>query len=179
MKNFMNSFTLSCIPFAVELLFCIVLLVLFIWFLLSLFIFYMFIYSLKIVLLDGLCSCMRWIPEVWKFSQRAGFQKKTPLKAIVCYCHGYGDTCTFFVEGLWLDILFELIKLELFRQLGYVTLNVYNTNYSFRNCPEVSFGWIWSFRIGLPWIWPFRRSSWIYSQLRRACWWCYWAFLQG
>lgn len=21
-------------------------------------------------------------------------------KAVVCYCHGYGDTCTFFFEGM-------------------------------------------------------------------------------
>ncbi|KAJ4825608.1 hypothetical protein Tsubulata_022680 [Turnera subulata] len=29
----------------------------------------------------------RWIPEA------------SPPKAVVCYCHGYGDTCTFFAEG--------------------------------------------------------------------------------
>ncbi|XP_068636722.1 caffeoylshikimate esterase-like isoform X2 [Aristolochia californica] len=29
-----------------------------------------------------------WIPE------------KLPIKAIICFCHGYGDTCTFFVEGI-------------------------------------------------------------------------------
>lgn len=23
-------------------------------------------------------------------------------KAVICFCHGYGDTCTFFVEGMWL-----------------------------------------------------------------------------
>lgn len=23
-----------------------------------------------------------------------------PIKAAVCFCHGYGDTCTFFFEGL-------------------------------------------------------------------------------
>ncbi|KAF5181815.1 caffeoylshikimate esterase-like [Thalictrum thalictroides] len=26
--------------------------------------------------------------------------KNSPLKALVCFCHGYGDTCTFFVEGI-------------------------------------------------------------------------------
>nr|DAD35363.1 TPA_asm: hypothetical protein HUJ06_006003 [Nelumbo nucifera] len=29
-----------------------------------------------------------WLPEI------------SPLKAVVCFCHGYGDTCTFFVEGI-------------------------------------------------------------------------------
>ncbi|XP_028800154.1 caffeoylshikimate esterase [Neltuma alba] len=29
-----------------------------------------------------------WLPE------------RAPLKGIVCYCHGYGDTCTFFFEGV-------------------------------------------------------------------------------
>nr|WGU24035.1 caffeoyl shikimate esterases 6 [Crinum x powellii] len=29
-----------------------------------------------------------WLPE------------NSPLKAIVCFCHGYGDTCTFFFEGI-------------------------------------------------------------------------------
>ncbi|KAG9448937.1 hypothetical protein H6P81_008902 [Aristolochia fimbriata] len=29
-----------------------------------------------------------WIPET------------LPIKAIICFCHGYGDTCTFFVEGI-------------------------------------------------------------------------------
>ncbi|KAJ6801396.1 caffeoylshikimate esterase-like isoform X1 [Iris pallida] len=24
----------------------------------------------------------------------------TPIKALVCFCHGYGDTCTFFFEGI-------------------------------------------------------------------------------
>ncbi|XP_042491272.1 caffeoylshikimate esterase isoform X2 [Macadamia integrifolia] len=32
--------------------------------------------------------CKSWLP------------KTTPLKALVCYCHGYGDTCTFFFEGI-------------------------------------------------------------------------------
>lgn len=29
-----------------------------------------------------------WLPEA------------LPLKGIVCFCHGYGDTCTFFFEGI-------------------------------------------------------------------------------
>ncbi|KAL2499428.1 alpha/beta-Hydrolases superfamily protein [Abeliophyllum distichum] len=29
-----------------------------------------------------------WLPE------------SSPPKAVVCFCHGYGDTCTFFVEGI-------------------------------------------------------------------------------
>ncbi|XP_038701446.1 caffeoylshikimate esterase-like isoform X1 [Tripterygium wilfordii] len=29
-----------------------------------------------------------WIPEI------------SQLKAVVCFCHGYGDTCTFFFEGI-------------------------------------------------------------------------------
>ncbi|KAL8117991.1 caffeoylshikimate esterase-like [Apium graveolens] len=29
-----------------------------------------------------------WLPET------------SPPKALVCFCHGYGDTCTFFVEGI-------------------------------------------------------------------------------
>ncbi|KAG6392624.1 hypothetical protein SASPL_146848 [Salvia splendens] len=31
-----------------------------------------------------------WVPNSWS------------PKAVVCYCHGYGDTCTFFFEGMWL-----------------------------------------------------------------------------
>ncbi|CAI8584753.1 unnamed protein product [Vicia faba] len=33
--------------------------------------------------------CKSWMPEVG-----------TPIKASVCFCHGYGDTCTFFFEGV-------------------------------------------------------------------------------
>lgn len=29
-----------------------------------------------------------WIPE------------NSPIKALICFCHGYGDTCTFFFEGI-------------------------------------------------------------------------------
>lgn len=29
-----------------------------------------------------------WLPET------------SQPKAVVCYCHGYGDTCTFFFEGM-------------------------------------------------------------------------------
>ncbi|KAK1355642.1 hypothetical protein POM88_051353 [Heracleum sosnowskyi] len=29
-----------------------------------------------------------WLPET------------SPPKALICFCHGYGDTCTFFVEGI-------------------------------------------------------------------------------
>ncbi|KAK6125213.1 hypothetical protein DH2020_041038 [Rehmannia glutinosa] len=25
-------------------------------------------------------------------------------KAVICFCHGYGDTCTFFFEGMWLTM---------------------------------------------------------------------------
>ncbi|KAJ4961876.1 hypothetical protein NE237_021786 [Protea cynaroides] len=32
--------------------------------------------------------CKSWLPET------------SPLKALVFYCHGYGDTCTFFFEGV-------------------------------------------------------------------------------
>lgn len=34
---------------------------------------------------------------------------------MVCYCHGYGDTCTFFFEGMWLllssrnDLVFRFV----------------------------------------------------------------------
>jgi acylglycerol lipase len=28
-----------------------------------------------------------------------------PVKASVCFCHGYGDTCTFFFEGLFRCVL--------------------------------------------------------------------------
>ncbi|KAL5726123.1 acylglycerol lipase [Ranunculus cassubicifolius] len=30
----------------------------------------------------------RWLP------------KTSPIKAVICFCHGYGDTCTFFFEGI-------------------------------------------------------------------------------
>ncbi|XP_058775321.1 caffeoylshikimate esterase [Vicia villosa] len=33
--------------------------------------------------------CKSWMPKVG-----------TPVKASVCFCHGYGDTCTFFFEGV-------------------------------------------------------------------------------
>ncbi|XXG73646.1 hypothetical protein AAC387_Pa07g2528 [Persea americana] len=29
-----------------------------------------------------------WLPET------------SPIKATICFCHGYGDTCTFFIEGI-------------------------------------------------------------------------------
>ncbi|KAK2652235.1 hypothetical protein Ddye_012091 [Dipteronia dyeriana] len=32
--------------------------------------------------------CKSWLPEA------------SQPKAVVCFCHGYGDTCTFFVEGI-------------------------------------------------------------------------------
>ncbi|KAL8140065.1 hypothetical protein V2J09_006086 [Rumex salicifolius] len=32
--------------------------------------------------------CKSWMPEVG------------PIKGVVCFCHGYGDTCTFFFEGI-------------------------------------------------------------------------------
>ncbi|XP_047310812.1 caffeoylshikimate esterase-like [Impatiens glandulifera] len=34
--------------------------------------------------------CKSWLPE----------DSSSPMKAAVCYCHGYGDTCTFFFEGI-------------------------------------------------------------------------------
>ncbi|KAH7682612.1 2-acylglycerol O-acyltransferase protein [Dioscorea alata] len=33
------------------------------------------------------------------FSRR-WFPDSLPMKALVCFCHGYGDTCTFFIEGI-------------------------------------------------------------------------------
>lgn len=30
-----------------------------------------------------------WLPE------------NSRIKALVCFCHGYGDTCTFFFEGIY------------------------------------------------------------------------------
>lgn len=33
------------------------------------------------------------------FSRR-WFPDSAPMKALVCFCHGYGDTCTFFFEGI-------------------------------------------------------------------------------
>ncbi|OIW21180.1 hypothetical protein TanjilG_30503 [Lupinus angustifolius] len=33
--------------------------------------------------------CKSWLPE-----------SGVPIKASVCFCHGYGDTCTFFFEGI-------------------------------------------------------------------------------
>ncbi|KAG0492996.1 hypothetical protein HPP92_006394 [Vanilla planifolia] len=32
--------------------------------------------------------CKQWLPE------------SSPIKSLVFFCHGYGDTCTFFVEGI-------------------------------------------------------------------------------
>ncbi|MED6170480.1 hypothetical protein PIB30_031359 [Stylosanthes scabra] len=33
--------------------------------------------------------CKSWLPQLG-----------VPIKASVCFCHGYGDTCTFFFEGI-------------------------------------------------------------------------------
>jgi len=35
-------------------------------------------------------------------------------KAMVCYCHGYGDTCTFFFEGMELFLLYFFVFLSFF-----------------------------------------------------------------
>ncbi|KAL2896326.1 Caffeoylshikimate esterase [Bienertia sinuspersici] len=35
--------------------------------------------------------CKTWVPE------------SSPPKALICYCHGYGDTSTFFFEGMYLS----------------------------------------------------------------------------
>ncbi|KAJ0989158.1 hypothetical protein J5N97_007514 [Dioscorea zingiberensis] len=31
---------------------------------------------------------------------KSWFPESSPMKALVCFCHGYGDTCTFFFEGI-------------------------------------------------------------------------------
>ncbi|KAG9448931.1 hypothetical protein H6P81_008896 [Aristolochia fimbriata] len=33
--------------------------------------------------------CKKWLPK-----------PEVPMKGILCFCHGYGDTCTFFFEGI-------------------------------------------------------------------------------
>lgn len=34
-----------------------------------------------------------------KIFSKSWLPENSPLKALVCFCHGYGDTCTFFFEG--------------------------------------------------------------------------------
>ncbi|KAI0488620.1 hypothetical protein KFK09_028459 [Dendrobium nobile] len=31
---------------------------------------------------------------------KSWFPRNSPVKALICFCHGYGDTCTFFFEGI-------------------------------------------------------------------------------
>ncbi|KAJ1379537.1 Serine aminopeptidase, S33 [Sesbania bispinosa] len=35
-----------------------------------------------------------------KIFSKSWLPEKSPLKAVVCYCHGYADTCTFYFEGI-------------------------------------------------------------------------------
>ncbi|GAB2232918.1 hypothetical protein Droror1_Dr00011986 [Drosera rotundifolia] len=35
-----------------------------------------------------------------KIFSKSWIPKSSPPKAVVCFCHGYGDTCTFFLEGI-------------------------------------------------------------------------------
>ncbi|KAK7271251.1 hypothetical protein RJT34_26989 [Clitoria ternatea] len=35
-----------------------------------------------------------------KIFSKSWLPERVPLKAIVCYCHGYADTCTFYFEGV-------------------------------------------------------------------------------
>lgn len=37
--------------------------------------------------------CKSWLPE-----------PDVQLKGALCFCHGYGDTCTFFFEGWWYPV---------------------------------------------------------------------------
>lgn len=34
--------------------------------------------------------CKSWMPK-----------QGVRIKGVLCFCHGYGDTCVFFFEGLW------------------------------------------------------------------------------
>lgn len=43
------------------------------------------------------------------------------IKGALCFCHGYGDTCTFFFEGIESTFLF---KGELFCQLGFFIFDI-------------------------------------------------------
>ena len=36
------------------------------------------------------------------------------IKALVCFCHGYGDTCTFFFEGSQFLMLVNDLEIEIF-----------------------------------------------------------------
>ena len=106
-----------------------------------------------------------WIPETVR------------PKAMVYYCHGYGDTCTFFFEGMWL--------LSSSRN-GLVWNFVYHNRYwfvfsvlCFRNCKKVSIVRIWCIFYGLSRIWSFRRSPWFYTKLWQNCRWRHWTLLQS
>lgn len=46
-------------------------------------------------------------------------------KAVICYCHGYGDTCTFFFEGTWLIRHLDFTFFDVFRptlELNYYSI---------------------------------------------------------
>ncbi|KAH1241214.1 hypothetical protein GmHk_07G018855 [Glycine max] len=62
-----------------------------------------------------------------KIFSKSWLPESSPLKAIICYCHGYADTCTFYFEGMEISMLNE------------------------KSCKEISIIWIWSICIGLPW----------------------------
>jgi len=102
-----------------------------------------------------------WLPET------------IPPKAMVYFCHGYGDTCTFFVEGLWLANTYLSLRLVF---LGRLFLKLV---FLLRHCKKTSIFRLWSICHGLSWIWSFRRSSWLYTKFWQVSWWCHWALLEG
>ncbi|XP_059293317.1 uncharacterized protein LOC132046642 [Lycium ferocissimum] len=90
-----------------------------------------------------------WLPE-------------TRPKAVVYFCHGYGDTCTFLAEGLCLAKAFEVsdkLILSFFK-----TKPIVKTVLICRRCKEISIFRLCSSCDGFPWIWSFRRSSWLYTK---------------
>lgn len=92
----------------------------------------------------------RWLPGT------------SQLKAVVCYCHGYGDTCTFFFEGMY---FLQMGSNRLCLMTPLTHLNKLVNALFCRNCEEIGIRRIWCVCDGLPWIRPFRRSSLLYSKL--------------
>lgn len=51
-----------------------------------------------------------------KIFSKSWLPESSPLKAIICYCHGYADTCTFYFEGMKISMLNEKFVLFVYAE---------------------------------------------------------------